>query len=571
MTLPTNAAFEAINRGIGETIRRVEIFESDGITPWQDGFGDRLMGGGVNLTYGDNERRAMDLTLNNSDNMLRSQPNGFWYDKIFKIYRGVKFDGSVVNARAAIIERTGGTTEGVRFAAYLKRFGLDAVYFDAAPSVAELLEYDVILSYTGSTATAQAATLLSLYNAGRYVVTISVANTSAHVPHIATSATLSDDWGISQPATPTDLSTGWTSEGVSGTVSGQAISALQGGAVAVARWLMNNASYAITGSVAFNQNGGRWFDLHLPSLVGTQNGTQINQLFANGIGWLRQLDSLTQWETQIGEFVIDSINGDYFPSSVKVTGRDYTKKCIQSKIESAMTFSAGTSVETLVRALAANAGITKFRLDVMPQTLTSALSFDRGTPRWDIMRQAAYANGYELFFDSDGYLKSRLFQDPVLSAETFIFDTGVGGNLSNLTRSTNDSRIYNHICVYGDPSSGEQRLPYFGEALNVEPNSPTRISKIGDRYYSFASTFFTSQQQCQDYANRLLSIHALESFELSFGAINYPWLEVGEIARVADPEAVPTDPDRYLIDTATIPLTLGPMSVTAKRVTIVGS
>jgi hypothetical protein len=112
-------------------------------------------------------------------------------------------------------------------------------------------------------------------------------------------------------------------------------------------------------------------------------------------------------------------------------------------------------------------------------------------------------------------------------------------------------------------------MPYVGEAKNTNGASPTRIAKLGDRYYSYASTFFTSQNQTQDYAERLLGLHSRESFELSFQAINYPWIEAGEIARVEDPKAVATDPTKYLIDSATIPLDLGPMSFTGKRVVIV--
>jgi len=570
MALPTYAAREAINRGIGTVTRRADIYESDGATLWTGASGsDRLIDGGVNVSYGDNERRSLDLTLNNADNLLRSNPNGFWYDKVIKCYRGVDFPGLVIPPRAVVIERTGGLSDAVRFAAYLKRFSIDAIALGTVPPVAELLQYDMIFSYTGTTATVNASVLQELYNQGKQIVTISVANDGSHVPFLSTTP-VTDDWGISQPSQATELSTGWTSEGVTGVVAGAGPTALTGGAVQVARWQLDNATYIITASAGFNQKGGRWFDLHLPSLVGVSSGSQIDILFSNGMSWLRQDSSRTMWETQVGEFVIDSINGSHFPSAVKVTGRDYVKKCLNSKIESAVTFDSGITIETLVSSLATNAGIVKKRLAAMPKKLTSNLSFDRGTSRWDIMRQAATTAGYELYFDAEGFLQTRLFQDPSTTSPLYTFETGASGNLSSLDRSTNDSRIYNHIVVYGDPPSGEQRLPYIGVAKNIEPTSPTRISKMGDRYYSFASSFFTSELQCQEYANRLLKLHALESYELSFSSINYPWIEVGEIAKVVDPRANTSDPTTYLLDSATIPLSLGPMSVTGKRVTIVG-
>lgn len=570
MSTPPAVVKEVVDRGIGQVTRRVEIYESDGNTLWAGDVSNRLIAGNVNLQYGDNERRSMDLTLKNDDNLLRSRPNGFWYDKVIKLYRGVTYQASMVTTRAVIIEHSGGTTGGVRLAALLKRFGVDAVYQSTFTSAADLLDYDIIISMTGTAATAKSADLKNLYNLGRNVVTISSANTATHVPHIASTASKSSTWGISQPAEGNDLTAGWTSEGITGTTTGQAVTGLAAGALQVARWTMTDSSTSITGSVAFNGIGGKWFDYHLPSLTGSGGSTQLYALLGNVLLWMKGGTGKTRWETQIGEFVIDGINGDAFPTGVKVNGRDYVKRCVTSKLENSSSFESSLSVKTLVTALAANAGVTKMRLTEMPETLGSTQSFERGTPRWDIMRAASHAAGYELFFDGEGYLTTRKYLDPSLGSPNHIFKTGEMGNLSTLTRSTNDSRIYNHVVVYGDPPSGEQRLPFVAEAKNTNPTSPTRISRIGDRFYSYASTFFTTQQQCQEYANRLLGLHALESYELNFSSINYPWMEVGEIARVLDPNAVASDPDKYLIDTASIPLALGPMSMTGKRVTMVG-
>jgi hypothetical protein len=557
---------QAIDRGqVQQITRRVEVLESDGETYWNNGLGDRLVDGSVNLAYGDAERRSLDITFRNDDNLLRSTPNGFWYDKIIKVYRGVKYNPNVVTPTVAIIEAVNGLSGSGALISYLARLGLPGAVYkgDGTLSLDDLMQYDIIVSWKGTAASTQGSLLQELYNRGRNVVTISVANTAAVVPHLASVTNKTDDWGISQMPNPTSLGAGWTTEGVGGSVAGTAAAAVGAGAVAVARWLMNDATYAITASVAINGNDGKWFDLHLPAL----GSTNTRQLFANVVGWFKE--DYGNWEAQLGEFAIDGISNPYFPSQVKVTARDYVKKCANSKIEQAMTFSSTTTVETLITALAANAGIKKFRLVSMPEMIGSAMSFDRGTPRWDVMVAAAKTQGYEIFFDQEGYLTTRPYLDPTLSPENYVFKTGVEGNLASIDRAVNDSRIYNHIAVYGDPASSETRMPYFGEAKNTNPASPTRISRIGDRFYSFASTFFTSQMQTETYAKRLLGIHALESFELSFQAINYPWLEVGEIARVEDPKAVATDPTKYLVDTGTIPLGLGPMSFTGKRVLLV--
>lgn len=554
----------AIDRGqINKVTRRVEIYESDAVNLWPQGVDDRLVDGSVSLAYGDNERRTLDLTLRNDDNVLRSQPNGFWYDKILKVYRGVEYSPHVVTPTVAVIESVGGLTASGGVIGYLARIGLPGAVFKSTLDEADLMNYDIIVSYTGASASSQGTLLRSLYDRGKNIITISVNNTGTVVPHLGATSSVSDDWGISQMPNPPSLGAGWTSEGSGTTVTGTVATAVTAGAVAVARWLMNNAAYAITGSVAINGVDAKWFDLHLPTL----GGSQTQQLFRNAVDWMKE--SFGNWETQIGEFGIDAIASPHFPQHVKVTGRDYTKKCMSSKIELPMNFAATTSVGQLISALAGNAGIKKYRMASMPETIGAEMTFDRGTPRWEVMVAAAKTQGYEIFFDPQGYLVTRKYLDPTLSPENYVFQTGTEGNLASIDRSVNDSRIYNHIVVYGDPASGETRMPYVGEAKNVNPMSPTSVAKIGDRYYSYASTFFSSQLQCQQYAERLLGIHSLESFELSFQAINYPWLEVGEIAKVNDPQAVQTDPTKYLVDTASIPLGLGPMSFTGKRVLMV--
>lgn len=557
---------EAIDRGVLDSItRRIEVYESDGVTPWQDALTDRLVDGSVGVAYGDNERRTLDLTLRNDDNLLRSAPTGFWYDKVIKLYRGVKYSPDVVTPGVAIIDSVGGLNGSGALIAWLARIGLPgARYFGNTVTAGQLQDYDIIVSYTGSNAATSYGQLLSeLYASGKNVVTIGINNREGVIPFFTATTGYTGFWSIEQVPTPPSLGAGWTTEVVGGSVAGWYPSGLSPYATQVARSPVTQSTWMVTASAAANETGGRWFDLRLPAL----GGAQVAILMTNVVKWFKS--EYGNWETQIGEFVIDGISTPHFPSNVKVTGRDYTKRALNSKLENAMSFDAGTTVGMLVTALAANSGITKMRLGSMPETIGSTMSFDRGTPRWEVMGAAARTQGYEIYFDHEGYLTTRKYLDPTTSPENYVFKTGPEGNLASIDRAVNDTRIYNHIVVYGDPTSGETRLPFIAEVKNENPSSPTRMEKLGDRYYSYASTFFTSQQQCQDYAVRLLRLHALESFELSFQAINYPWLEVGEIARVEDPKAVASDPTKYLVDSATIPLGLGPMSFTGKRVVIV--
>jgi hypothetical protein len=68
--------------------------------------------------------------------------------------------------------------------------------------------------------------------------------------------------------------------------------------------------------------------------------------------------------------MIDSIDEQHFPHTVHITGRDYTKKCLNSKFIVTTIFSgtAGYTLESIISALAANSGATKQILPAQAST-----------------------------------------------------------------------------------------------------------------------------------------------------------------------------------------------------------
>jgi hypothetical protein len=69
-------------------IRRVDIYESDGLTPFM--LNAPFSDGNVNCDMARSERRIFDLQLANIDGALDIYPEGIWYNKIVKIYRGIE-------------------------------------------------------------------------------------------------------------------------------------------------------------------------------------------------------------------------------------------------------------------------------------------------------------------------------------------------------------------------------------------------------------------------------------------------------------------------------------------------
>lgn len=280
------------------------------------------------------------------------------------------------------------------------------------------------------------------------------------------------------------------------------------------------------------------------------------------------------WEVQIGEFMIDRIDESRFPHAVQVTGRDYTKKCLVSKIKYSLSFPQGTAVEDIIRALAANAGVTKFALPYTGQSFTRDIVFTQGTARWEVMKQVADSIGYEVYFRGDGYLTMKPYPDPVMSPVAWVFQGGsADGTLVDFKRSTNDSRIRNHIIVIGATNSDESGFneTVFSELLNTDSGSPTRIDRIGDRVDFFESDYITSQDQADEICRQRMRIASLEEYQMDFTSVVLPWLDASAIVDVVDPRVATTTPQRFLLVSLNLSMSLGPMSGVSRRVTITGT
>lgn len=569
---PPPEVVEAIQAGIVQVVRRLEIFESDGETPWNPEEDNpeirRMIEGNVTVDYNSAERRKIDLTLDNKSKIFRPDPyNGLWYDKIIRPYRGVRYRGGDISPRTLIVEANS-WQGGWSLATVLAGLGFDKtdVNLDAT-QVHDAKDYSFVVALTGAgTTVAEWNLLKELYGQSRNIVTIGVTGGVGELPFVTTEAA-NTNWGIDPVPTDTPTAGAFTSEEVGGATTGVRLTGLGPGAVALAQWSGGGNPTHTTATLHYNGNGAKWLDIHLPNV----NGTQARNLLRAALNFMRTAHGYRQWETPLGEFMIDSINTANFPHQFKITGRDYTKKLMLSKVERDISFAQGTRLRDLVEALAANAGIFKRKVGMGTEVLTSDMAFERGTPRWDIIKAACDAFNYEVYFDAFGYLVVRKFIDPTTGPISMTFQTGSEGNLVSWDKSLNDSLIYNFVTVHGDPADGEERLPYYGYAINNAADSPTRVSRLGSRVLLITTNWLNSDEECFALAEARLKITALEQYALNFSSIYYPWLEAGEIVDILDPDRLDTEPTRFLMDTLTFPLALGPMTATGKRITFVGS
>jgi hypothetical protein len=591
MELPPALAEAAIIGPTSELVHRVEIFEADATTRWDSGaHDDRLINGSVSIDYSRDERRSVDLELDNSDFGLEHTPEAFWYDKILKVYCGVNY-----------VDTTPVTSQRVRTnIAYNPRLGTGTTHWGhngtggVAASV-RVTGTGFIVSDTAFEATWSTGT--TGVSGGIYYWS------SAGEAGLVVGETFSTSvWVKCSKIQRLVMQLAFTND--AGTVQGPNFSSAH---VVVeantwTRFSVENATVAdgatrfqVYVQAAAGTNGSNWGLGNKLTLTGlmAEAATTAKDFFCGAsldfanydYAWVgtadasRSTETVTfttesfvdvKWEVQVGEFMIDSINEDHFPYTVKVTGRDYTKKCLLSKFATATGYADGTAIETAIKSMAQAAGISKFIMPPTGHALGKDYVYERGVARWEAMKDIADAFSYELFFDAQGYLVMREFLDPVTSPIAYTFATGpLDGNLVSYSKNLNDNRIYNKIVVTGE-SSDASVLPVSAIATNTAADSPTSIAKLGERVYQYTSAFITTTQQAQDVANNFLKIHALEEFDLNFSAIALPWLEVGEIIEFIDPRPSDGQPTRFLLSSISIPLGLEAMSGNAKRVSVVG-
>lgn len=277
------------------------------------------------------------------------------------------------------------------------------------------------------------------------------------------------------------------------------------------------------------------------------------------------------YEAQVGEFMIDKITEPRFPRVLTVNGRDYTKRLLTDEFAEDTTFTAGKKIDDVVKAIALNGNISKFRLNSGGKTLTADLVIDKGTSRWEAVKNATKAYSIDAYFSGDGYLVTEPIVD-VASAPPFIAfgsDDKTDGSTS-AERSVTDTNVFNDLVVRSTNSDAETAgTAPMSRWQNTDPDSPTCISRIGRRSKSYESDLFLTKSDTDDYLAIWKQTAALETWEIAFDFRFLPWLEVGRVIEMPDADNSNV-PARYLLTDIDATLGVGPVNGTGKRLTIIG-
>lgn len=291
--------------------------------------------------------------------------------------------------------------------------------------------------------------------------------------------------------------------------------------------------------------------------------------------WSEGTQEYKYFEYKLGEFMIDTISRDANSPVVEVNGRDYTKKLLLDQFDEPTSFNEGSNVDELIKTIAINGGIKKFKLNTGTVNINAIIAFEAETSRWEAIKKICDPFNIEVFFNNEGQLESRLFKD-VSNAADSGFHLNVGGvksvprNAISSSGESSDGNVFNAVRVYATAEQGSVTGARFVAVReNNDPESPTSIQRIGRRPTTYSSDLFTSQQQVDQYADNFLTNSLLQDYSLSFESVTYPWLEANDVIQVYE-EAPSGFPTRYLLSEFSLPIGLGPMSGSGKRITRVG-
>jgi len=272
----------------------------------------------------------------------------------------------------------------------------------------------------------------------------------------------------------------------------------------------------------------------------------------------------------LGTFLVDrpQVTVDRAGSTLSISGQDRIKLALKSRFTKPTRYDEGTPLADVVRSIAVAAGMGQvlYRLDDAGKSLAVDRTFDTGLDRWPALIGLARDYALALFVDAAGYLVLQ----PALSTGSlpepaWAFTRGPEAIMIGLTKDWSDDRLYNHVLVSGEASD---LVPVAAEARDLNPaspayNPPDGTGPIGDRLWTYTSAMIRSVEQAQEVADaRLLEVALIEE-GISVPSVVHPAIEGGDVVSIVEP--ISHTSDDYIVDTLSIPLGAGAMTLTSRK------
>lgn len=235
--------------------------------------------------------------------------------------------------------------------------------------------------------------------------------------------------------------------------------------------------------------------------------------------------------TQLGEFRVDDVDRSA-TGEIGLSGSGLESYVIDARFIAPRTPPYGSDTVGTIRQLITEAlpGVTVRALNTQNRIVTATAPWEK--ERWDAIDSLAASVNAEVFVNNLGEFIIADVPQITTGAQVATFDVGDGQLLVDRSQKETRDQVYNAVSVAGS-SSDPNVPPVWAWAADMDPNSDTFFyGPFGQVPRFFNSQFFTTVQQCLDYAVELLVQSLAANKTLSFTGLPMDYLEVGDLVGV---------------------------------------
>jgi hypothetical protein len=241
----------------------------------------------------------------------------------------------------------------------------------------------------------------------------------------------------------------------------------------------------------------------------------------------------------IGTFMIDHADTlvERNMSMVVLSGSDLWKKLNKSLFPHPKSWAAGTSLITVIKDIADNAGVTKFVDDLSDdrtadsRDLNKKFSVEQADNRGEAIKKLADAYGLDVYFDPLGRLVIADFRAPEDTRSVWTYDPNDNRMMLSLRSTYNDDNLYNHSLVV---ATGKKDTVITAHKRDNDPTSVTSIDRIGDRVFKFESDTISTQEAADKAAEKLFYEHILLNEDIKLDGVCNPALDGNDVITVRE-------------------------------------
>lgn len=271
----------------------------------------------------------------------------------------------------------------------------------------------------------------------------------------------------------------------------------------------------------------------------------------------------------IGTFMIDSadVMVERGMSVVTLSGSDLWKKFTKSAFQNAQSWDTGTNLNTIITAIASQAGLTIYNLDPLnsrvagDKVLGAPFEVERGDNRGEALGRLCSGSGIDIFFDPLGRLTTEDFKTPGSAAVVYTYDPDDNNNLITMKASYTDEHLYNAVLVIGTGDK-DNIVTYY--VSDTSPLSVTSVSRIGERLLVYETDTISSASVAHSTAIRLFYQHVLINEDITLEVICNPAFEGNDVIRLREADFTSMD-QTFRISAFTVPMSTSRQTIRLLR------